>query len=389
MTLNYKTRFFYPSGSRLTGQELASRLILELLGDDVKLSFRIVKLPVFNRERIWSALYWLQFFVSIVYACYQMLITGVNRNIIVYLNLGQSMKSLLLEGASFGLAGIFNSGRRSVISLHGHLFVEWSLTCVKAKLLQWILARSSKVTVLGLSQKEKLIGMGIEREKIQIVNNTCEGILERLVGRRKLSMTSNLLYFGNLIEAKGYRKYLIALLLLSEMKIDKRVHAVICGQFTKASLDRRGTSRHPETWINEIIDRINQSSNVHVSWTPGAYDTEKAKVFGDADILIFPSYYRVEAQPIVLIEAMAASCAIISTAVGEIPTMLTGGVGICLEDCTPENLANSIYELLNNSKLLKGKQASSRMRFESQYGRDIYANTWNNIFKELGKHTEN
>ena len=65
--------------------------------------------------------------------------------------------------------------------------------------------------------------------------------------------------------------------------------------------------------------------------------------------------------------------------------MLAGGVGICLEDCSPENFANSIYELLNNSKLLKEKQVSARIRFESQYGRVIYAKTWNKIFKELGK----
>jgi glycosyltransferase involved in cell wall biosynthesis len=381
--------FFYPSGSRLTGQELASRLILELLRDDIDLNFRIVQLAAFDRERRWSAQHWFQFFASTVYACYQMLMTGVNRNAIVYLNLGQSMKSLLSEGVPFGLSGMLNSRRRSVISLHGHFFMEWSPMSIRGKLFRWTLTHSRKVTVLGLSQKEKLIGWGMPQEKIQIVNNTCEGFIEGLPEKKTSSSAINLLYFGNLIKAKGYREYLMALLLLSGMNLHIRVYAVMCGQFTKTSLYRRGTCTDPVEWTNEIIERINKSLSVRVCWTQGAYDDEKAKVFGEADILVFPSYYRVEAQPIVLIEGLAAGCAIIASSVGEIPAMLADGAGKCLKDCSPENLANSIYDLLNNPERLQDRQTAARAKFEAQYSRRVYANTWRHIFRELAKNTQN
>ena len=53
-----------------------------------------------------------------------------------------------------------------MISLHGHLFMNWPSTSIKAKLLRWIMTRSSKVTVLGFFQKEKLIEMGMKHDKI-------------------------------------------------------------------------------------------------------------------------------------------------------------------------------------------------------------------------------
>ena len=379
--------FFYPSGSRLTGQDLASRLILELLRDDIDLNFRIVQLAAFDRERRWSAQHWFQFFVSTVYACYQMLITGVNRNAMVYLNLGQSMKSLLSEGVPFGLSGMLNSRRRSVISLHGHFFMEWSPMSIRGKLFRWTLTHSSKVTVLGLSQKEKLIGWGMPQEKIQVVNNTCEEVIEDVPESRTSISVINLLYLGNLIEAKGYREYLMALLFLSQMKLYSKVNAVICGQFTKTSLDKRETYSNPVAWTSEIIAKINESLNVRVCRSSGAYGTEKAKVLGRADIFVFPS--KVEAQPIVLIEAMASGCAIIASSVGEIPTMLADGAGECLEDCSPENLANGIYALLNNPERLQDSQTAARAKFEAQYSRRIYANTWRHIFRELAKNTQN
>lgn len=377
--------FFYSSGQRLTGQELASLLILELLRDEIDYDFQIMQLPVFDRERKWSICYWFQVIATTVHACCQILVTGFNRNSVVYLNLGQSITKLLLEGLPFGLAGMLNHQRRSVISLHGHFFMQWSPMRIRGRLFRWILASSSKVTVLGLSQKEKLIEWGMPQDKIQIVNNTCEGTIEGLPRRKTLSSAINLLYFGNLIEAKGYKEYLMALLLLSKMRLDIRVYAVLCGQHTKTSLDSIGTYSNPIAWTNEMIAKINKSLHVNVRWIQGAYGAEKAKIFSRTDVIVYPS--RVEAQPIVLIEGMAAGSAIIASSVGEIPAMLADSAGECLKDCSPVYLANSIYKLINNSKLLQDRQISARTRFESQYSREVYANTWRHIFIELTKNT--
>lgn len=374
--------FFYPSGPILTGQELASQMILDLLNNEKNLAFRIVKLAAFDRKRKYSFLYWLQFAASVGYACYQMLLSGINNNSVVYLNLSQSMKSLLIEGVPFVIVSIFNPCHRSVISLHGHFFMEWSPESNKAKLFIWILANSSKVTVLGESQKNKLIEWGLPQEKIQIVNNTCEEIIEGLPKKKGAHDAINLLYFGNLIEAKGYREYLMAILLLSSKYLKTKVNAVICGQFTETSLNGK---ENPKTvaWMNQIINEINKSLDIQISWTQGAYGAEKAKIFSDADILVFPSYYRVEAQPIVMVEGMAAGCAIVASSVGEIPSMLADGVGECMKDPSPENIANSIADLINTPDKLQKIQIAARERFESRYSRTIYANTWFNIFVAL------
>ncbi len=383
MSNKIKIWFFYPSGPRLTGQELASRLILDVFKDVEDIDFRIVKLVAFDRELRSSAKHWLKIAASMFNFFYQMVMSAVNRNSVIYLNLGQSIKSLLLEGVPFSIIGMFNPWQQSVISLHGHLFTGWSPGSIKGILFRWILGRSNKVTVLGPSQKAKLTRWGLAQKMIHIVNNTCEGVIENLQQKKNSITSVNLLYLSNIIETKGYREYLKALLLLSQMKLDRKVNAVMCGQFIKSSLEKGKNLSNAIAWTNKIIGMINDSSNVRIYWMKGAYGAEKANLYGRADILVFPSRYRVEAQPIVIIEGMAAGCAIIASSVGEIPTMLAADAGLCLNDCSPVNVANAIFNLVNNPQELRDKQKRARRLYESRFSRKVYAKKWRSIFREL------
>ena len=376
-----KIIFFYPSGPRLTGQELASRLILELLRDEGDIDFQIVKLAAFNREQMFSLRQWYQFISSAFFACYQMVLTIFKRNSVVYMNLGQSMKSLILEGMPFGITGMFNPWRRSVISLHGNFFMEWSPVCIRGFLFRWILARTNKITVLGPTQKFRLIQWGVPHEQINIVNNTCEAEIEKLTKIRMSTDAITLLYLGNLTERKGYREYLMALLQLIGMELNKKVYATICGQITRTSKERGVICPNTSEWIKEMMCRINSSSNVQVNWINEVYGEEKASLFSKSCVFVYPS--QEDAQPIVLIEAMAAGCAVIASSFGEIPFMLADGGGDCLEDCSPKNVALAILELINNPKKLLNRQVSARHRFESQFSRGVYTDIWKGIFRDL------
>jgi len=252
---------------------------------------------------------------------------------------------------------------------------------MKAALLRMTLACASRVTVLGESQKEKLIEWGIPAEKIRVVDNTCEEFIEDLPEEKIPHDAVNLLYLGNLIEVKGYREYLEALLLLGGMGLNRKVNATLCGQIYKTSLDKHTNPEDLSGWTDDIIGKINRLDIIKVDWIQGAYGERKAQLFGEADIFVYPTHE--DAQPIVLIEAMAAGCAVIASDVGEIPSMLAGGGGESLSDCSARSLANSIKNLVNDPQALKDKQKKARKLFKVKYSRQIYADTWREIFQEL------
>ena len=375
--------FFYPHGSTLTGQELASKQIVELLAEK-NYRFDTVKLPVFDRSRPWSIIHLFHFLRQIAYVWWRFFALPVNRFAVVYLNLGQSFKALVCDGLPFLLCSFIKPGIKCVISLHGHFFCTWRVQDLRFFLLIRILRRARLITVLGPIQRQRLVEVGIPSERICIVNNTCERAIQPAKTAVKKNCTINLLYLNNLIEAKGYKDYLLALLHISRMAYcPVHIHAVLCGKLVQTSLDDSDANSNDEAWIRQTIETINESYFIDAVWTQGAYGSDKAELFSRADIFVYPS--RVDAQPIVLIEAMASGCAIITSNVGEIPAMLDGSVGLVLCNCTPEIIAESILDLINDSTRLMNLKNAALARYESKFNRATYEAAWHGIFVELSK----
>jgi len=377
--------FFYPHGSTLTGQELASRQIVELLADK-NCRFRTVKLPVFDRSRRWSIVYLFCFFKQIAYVWWRFFALPVNRPAVVYLNLGQSFKALVCDGSPFLLCSFVKPSVKCVISLHGHFFCTWRVHDLKLRLFVQILRRANLITVLGPAQRQRLVELGIRAEHVYIVNNTCECAIQPAKASAKKNRSLNLLYLSNLIEAKGYKDYLLALLHISRVAYcPAHIHAVLCGKLITTSLDGRNVNSNDEAWIRQTIETINESYFIDAVWAQDAYGPDKAALFSSTDIFVYPS--RVDAQPIVLIEAMASTCAIIASDVGEIPTMLDGNAGLVLRNCTPELVAESILDLINNRSKLDELKHAALIRYESKFSRAAYKAVWQDIFLELAMQT--
>ena len=94
---------------------------------------------------------------------------------------------------------------------------------------------------------------------------------------------------------------------------------------------------------------------------------EKEKFLVDTDIFVFPSWC--EGHPIVVIEAMAAGCPVISTKnVGAIPeTVINGETGILVEKKNPEAVAEAIINLIEHPELRIRMGMAGRKRYEQYY----------------------
>lgn len=152
------------------------------------------------------------------------------------------------------------------------------------------------------------------------------------------SNTLQMLFVGRLEKDKGIVELLTA---LSELP-DIDYHLNICGKLADRSI------------VGEI-ERLKTKLGDKVSFLGYVVGEDKTRLFNNSDMLILPSYR--EGLPIVIMEALAAGCAIMSTRVGAIPEVLAD------ENCYWIEIAsvNSIKETLKSlqkDKLVKQQNAN-------------------------------
>ena len=158
----------------------------------------------------------------------------------------------------------------------------------------------------------------------------------------------NLLFVGSLDSRKGILDLLYTLKGLG--RVDWKL--TVCGTFTE-----KKTQIAYEKIVNELGDKV-----LFMGYVSGG---KKKKVFCDADILILPSYG--EGMPIVIMEAMASGCAVISTKVGAIPEVINRESGILITPGDRVQLGNAIMEYANDRKKLKETQEYNKCYAENFY----------------------
>ncbi|MGB0743770.1 MAG: glycosyltransferase family 4 protein, partial [Opitutales bacterium] len=124
---------------------------------------------------------------------------------------------------------------------------------------------------------------------------------------------------------------------------------------------------------------INQSSRVTAEWIPGATGKEKAKLFQSAHIFVLPTRYKVEAQPLAVIEAMAWGSAIITTAVGELPSTVDQGCASIIVKPTAESVAMHLERLIADDEYRLEIALAGLRRFSERFNRETYIDNWMEI----------
>jgi glycosyltransferase involved in cell wall biosynthesis len=269
-----------------------------------------------------------------------------------------------------------------VISLHGHWFAEWPRTNCKTRIFLKILSTAKLVVVYNSCQKRHLIEHGLKEEGIRMIANTCDikPLSNDQVTTKHLSASViRILFLSNLIDSKGYKEFLGMLRLIDNFNCPMHIEAVLCGKIMQAGFSK-GSAETIEN-IESLISEINNNTSIRAIWIKGASDTEKQELFKKTHIFVFPS--RIEAQPIVLIEAMASGCAIISSKAGLIPSMLGDNAAVLLENLSHEEIAKQTVNLINNQHKRNSLALAALERCRNLFSISVYEKSWNNLFIEL------
>jgi hypothetical protein len=377
----------YIKVSTFSGQTASTILIKKLLAND-KYEFHDIYLYPFKRAGkniVFSIIEWLYKTILTLPSIFSLLFT---RMPVLYINLGQSYFSFFRVLWWYLPIRLIRKKLPLIISLNGHAFVRWELNDRKTRIFRFLLNSSKIITVVGDTQKTKLIELGVHASKILIIPNTIdnESVTKQFALNKQKAPALNtikIMFLSLLVETKGFPEYLEALLILAKSQSKTKINAVLCGPITKTSYCTRfGTINETRMWIEDMILQINSvaDSCVSIKWINGAKGQEKQNLFNSAHIFVLPTYYPNEAQPLVILEALASGCALITTTVGEIPSTVSSKEAIILNTVAPANIAESITKYIDDENMRIEKVVFGLELFNAKYSLEIYRNNWISIF---------
>ncbi|MGG0510617.1 glycosyltransferase family 4 protein [Priestia megaterium] len=269
---------------------------------------------------------------------------------LVYISISQT-KLGLFRDALFLLVSSLKS-KRLVTHLHGNNLgnVIDNLSFLEYRLISYSLKKVDVGIVLGESLKENYKGLVNE---VRVVSN---GVSKLYISEQEIQKKLNLiedkqyteiLYLSNLIESKGYIELIEAVILLIEEGYS--VKLTMAGAIFNKSEFEKIMKKVKEKKLENLI--------VYIGIVK---DQKKKQILLSSDIMVLPTNYPIEAQPISIIEGMAAALPIISTNRGSIPDMIKDN-GILIEKGERLIIFQSLKELMDNKKRIEFSKNSRKV----------------------------
>ncbi|MCK4817331.1 glycosyltransferase family 4 protein, partial [bacterium] len=276
------------------------------------------------------------------------LLKKINRSdySLVHLNPSLTIKSILRDGL-FLIALRVAQWKNVVVFWHG--WKEALEQRIKKRhFFRWlfnnVFGQVSVTLVLAPCFRESFINMGFEPSRVRVATTMFDGDIFQSPAKMNGSDCNKVLFLSRLIKEKGVYELLKAFELVTPRF--PKVHLVIAGD---------GTERpEMEKWVAEhdLSDKV--------SFTGYIRGKEKGQLLLNSGLFVFPTYYG-EGCPIVLLEAMGAGLAVVTTSVAAISEIVKNDVnGIILNEATPEKIAEAMCRFLGDKDFLKRVQQSNR-----------------------------
>ncbi|MBE3092235.1 MAG: glycosyltransferase family 4 protein [Actinobacteria bacterium] len=285
---------------------------------------------------------------------------------LVYLSISQNIA--FLRDGIFIIISKFFSKSKVIVHLHGSNFKDYynRSNFILKKFVDYTLARVDSAIVYSYLLKH-IFDKWINNIEVVPIGTTFKPDISN---RNNREITIG--YLGNLIQSKGIEDFVKAANII--LKKHRNIKFKIGGSWLKQEEKIKNGLLH---FIkeNKIINNIE-----FLGFIP---NDDKEKFFLTTDIFVFPSWN--EGQPLVILEAMAAGCPVISIKdVGAIPdTIIDGETGILVEKQNPEEIAKAIIYLIENPDIREKMGSMARKRFEENYTIDKNIDNMIKVFNKI------
>ena len=169
-----------------------------------------------------------------------------------------------------------------------------------------------------------------------------------------------LLYLSNLFRAKG-----IETLLKATARLIKDGVAV--------TLDIAGAPG--DITAQKLKHLLSEHAIGHIATYHGAVNADqRTALFDTSDLFVFPSAYTNEAQPLVVLEAMAAGVPVITSDIATLPEFVRDGeTGRLCQPDAPDKLAHSIRQAINSPDQTYAMAQAARLMCQTDFTMDRFA----------------
>ncbi|HMS32689.1 MAG TPA: glycosyltransferase family 4 protein [Ignavibacteria bacterium] len=240
-------------------------------------------------------------------------------------------------------------------------FIRKSLSRVDTAI---VLGENLKPVFEGLVKNIEICQNGIRKDNITGKDH------KKNSGKRNIAVS----YLGNLFESKG------VIDILNAAEIVLRKHNDVNFRFAGAWSQKEGKTK-------EIADKIVEDKSLgdHVEFTGIITGKAKDDFLDRTDIFVFPTWYRHEGFPLVIIEAMAASCPVISTKeTGAIPDIVAEGeTGLLIDKKRPDLIAEAIIKLIEYPEKRKEMGEKGMERYEKFFTLDTCIERMIGVFNKV------
>jgi glycosyltransferase involved in cell wall biosynthesis len=277
--------------------------------------------------------------------------------------------SLPPDGPSFLLGCILiamsrATARNMLIHLHGR-GVAAGARGWRKPLYRWVLGRGL-IVILSPSEYAD-INAFVTADRVRFLPNAIPDEAGSTLARERTG-TPLIAYISNLLPSKG------ALVLVEALR---QVHAT--GKVFAAKLAGAETAELTAIQICKAIDSAGLASCVE--YVGPVYGAEKDKFLRAADILSVPTYR--DAFPLIVLEGMCYSLAVVSTREGAIPEMIEDGVsGLLVPPKDADALAAAIVKLLSDAPLRDRLGEEARKRYEQKFCMETFENNIAEIWRQ-------
>lgn len=233
-------------------------------------------------------------------------------------------------------------GKKIVIHQHGGDFESFYYKNMNERgrrRVRKVLDMADEFVVLAPVWKT-FFGRMIGEEKITVLPNA---IAVPDFGKKRYGQ-HKLLFLGRLCREKGILELFSCMEPLREKYPDIRLY--LGGIWEEEALQKEA-ARYPD----------------QVKWLGWISGEEKKRYLEECDIFVLPTYF--EGQPVSVLEAMAAACAVVASETGGIPMMITGERnGILVEPKNRDSLLAALERVLSDEALCErlGKDARETVK---------------------------
>lgn len=203
-------------------------------------------------------------------------------------------------------------------------------------MLRWIQRFVDHTVFLSLATMAEFIARGVDEKNCSVIYNFCNLNISEKQINEKLSKNREITKFLFVGTISGRKGIFNALRCLREIDEPFEIH--VCG----VPIDKV---------TEEFFDKYRNAMGNKLIYHGYLSGTDKADVYYNSDVLLLPSYG--EGMPIVILEAYAAGCAVITTTVGAIPEIVNekNGMLVTPGDRAQLHQALSSYLKMPNDKL--------------------------------------